>query len=193
MIIVITGSWRALAIRGAAAVLFGVAALVWPDVTLWALVALFGAFALVDGAFALAAGVRRSEATEGRQGWLIVQGLAGVAIGLATLFWPDATALALLLLIAAWAVVLGVGEIAGAVALRRELHNEWLLGLAGALSVAFGVLLAITPGDGALVITWLIGWWAVLRGALFLVLAGRIRKLEEGLASRTAPQRPATA
>jgi uncharacterized membrane protein HdeD (DUF308 family) len=193
MIVVITGSWRALALRGAVAIVFGLGALVWPDVTLWALVALFGAFALVDGAFALAAAVRRSEATEGRQGWLIVQGLAGVAIGLATLFWPDATALALLFLIATWAVVLGVGEISAAVALRRELRNEWLLGLAGALSVAFGVLLAITPGDGALVITWLIGWWAIIHGALFLALALRIRKLEEGPAARTAPGRPVTA
>jgi uncharacterized membrane protein HdeD (DUF308 family) len=101
--------------------------------------------------------------------------------------------LALLFCIAAWAVILGVGEIAAAVALRRELRNEWLLALAGVLTVAFGVLLAITPGDGALVITWLIGWWAILHGSLFLALAWRIRKLDEALSSPRTSGRSVTA
>jgi uncharacterized membrane protein HdeD (DUF308 family) len=152
---------------------------VWPDVTLWALVILFGAWMLVDGGFTLAA-VFGGDVREHR-GWFVAEGIAGVAIGLITFIWPDVTALALLYLIAAWAFVTGVIRLLVAYRYRRQLDNEWLLALSGALSIALAVILVITPGSGALAITWVIGWFAVLFGVLVLALAFRLRKLESQL------------
>jgi uncharacterized membrane protein HdeD (DUF308 family) len=195
--VVLIGTWKSLALRGAAAALFGLLTLFWPGLTLWALVALWGAFVLVDGISTLAAVFTRAPGTEARRGWLIFHGLAGIAAGVLTFIWPNITALALLFVIAAWAFVIGVLEIGAAVRLRRVVPNEWLLGLLGALSIAFAIALVITPGAGALVITWFIGWYALLSGVVRLALAWRLRKLENELEGATAPsrlrQRPATA
>jgi uncharacterized membrane protein HdeD (DUF308 family) len=181
MIVVIVGDWRLHLIRGIAALLFGAAALIWPDITVWALVALFGAFVLVHGVVTIAAVVTDAPATRGRRWWLVVQGVLSVAAGIVTFVWPDITGLALLYVIAAWAAATGFMELAGAVLLRREMRHEWVLGLSGLLSIAFAVLLVITPGTGALVITWLIGWYAVVYGVLLLALAWRLRKLQPAL------------
>lgn len=195
--VVLIGTWKSLALRGAAAALFGLLTLFWPGLTLWALVALWGAFVLVDGISTLAAVFTRAPGTEDRRGWLIFHGLTGIAAGVLTFIWPDITALALLFVIAAWAFVIGVVEIGAAVRLRRVLPNEWLLGLLGALSIVFAIALVITPGAGALVITWFIGWYALLSGVVRLALAWRLRKLENELEGATARsrvrQRPATA
>ena len=174
----IVGNWRAHAVRGVVAVLFGITALVWPHLTLWALVLLFGVYVLLDGLMVLGAVVTHAPGTQRERSSLLVRGIVGVAAGLLTLVWPDITALALLFLIAAWAALGGVTEIVTAIRLRRELRNEWLLILSGGLAIAFALLLVITPGDGALVITWLIGWFAVLYGVALLLLALRLRKLQ---------------
>jgi uncharacterized membrane protein HdeD (DUF308 family) len=109
-----------------------------------------------------------------------------------TFIWPGITALALLYVIAFWAMLTGVLELVGAVRLRRELKHEWLLGLAGLLSIAFGVMLVITPGAGALVITWLIGWYALFVGGLLLALAWRLHRLQSELRQpHRGPVRPA--
>jgi uncharacterized membrane protein HdeD (DUF308 family) len=177
--IIVLGDWRGVALRAVAALAFGILTLVWPEISLWALVVLFGAFAFVDGVFALI-GAFGPNAPE-RRGWLILQGVVSIGIGVVTFVWPDVTALALLYLIAAWAFLHGVFQIAAAIALRRELTNEWLLVLTGALAIVFAVLLVITPGTGALVITWLIGWFAVFFGVMLLMLALRLRRLEAEL------------
>jgi uncharacterized membrane protein HdeD (DUF308 family) len=147
-----------------------------PGITLTALVLLYGAFALVDGVFAVAAalfGRRR-----GMPWWaMLVEGLFGIAIGILTFAWPGITALALLYLIAAWAVITGVFEIAAAIRLRQEIQGEWLLALSGALSVLFGVVLVLYPGAGALAVVWLIGAYAIAFGVLLLVLGFRLRSL----------------
>jgi uncharacterized membrane protein HdeD (DUF308 family) len=155
-------------------VLFGIAAFVWPGITLAVLVLLYGAFALVDGSFAIAAVLVGR--TRGMPSWaLLVEGLAGIAVGAITFFWPGITQLALLFLIAAWAVVTGVFEIVAAVRLRKEIRGEWLLALSGVLSVAVGVALVVNPGAGLLAISWMIGTYAIIFGVLFIVLGFRLR------------------
>jgi uncharacterized membrane protein HdeD (DUF308 family) len=194
MIMVIVGNWRTLAVRGVAAVIFGLLALVWPAITLHALVILFGAFVLVDGAMMLAAAITGAPRAAGRRRLLVLQGLLGVAAGIITFVWPGITALALLYLIAAWAFMTGVLELAAAVRLRREIDNEWVLGTAGVLSVVFAAVLVVAPLAGALAVTWLIGFYALLYGAFLLALAWQVRQLESGSGGRVPNgRRPAAA
>lgn len=181
------GSWKSMALRGAAALIFGLLTLAWPSITLLALVFLFGAYALADGLFLLVSAFERDRAPEGRRGLLVLEGVVGVAAGVLTFVWPSITALALLYLIAAWAIITGVLEIASAIRLRKHIENEWFLGLAGALSVLFGVVLVLVPGAGALAITWLIGVYAAIFGVLLLALALKIRKLTLPLVGTSAP------
>jgi uncharacterized membrane protein HdeD (DUF308 family) len=168
-----------LALRGLAAIVFGVLAFVWPDITLFALVLLFGAYMLVDGIFAIVAAVRAA-GREARWWLLLIEGVLGVLAGLVAAFWPGLTALALLYFIAAWAIVSGILEIVGAIRLRQEIEGEWALGLSGVLSVLFGVLLAAIPAPaGLLSLVWLIGAYALAFGVLLLVLAFRVRSASE--------------
>jgi uncharacterized membrane protein HdeD (DUF308 family) len=174
MVMVLARNWWALVLRGFFDVLFGITAFVWPGITLAVLVLLYGAFALVDGSFAIAAVLVGR--TRGMPSWaLLVEGLAGIAVGAITFFWPGITQLALLFLIAAWAVVTGVFEIVAAVRLRKEIRGEWLLALSGVLSVAVGVALVVNPGAGLLAISWMIGTYAIIFGVLFIVLGFRLR------------------
>jgi uncharacterized membrane protein HdeD (DUF308 family) len=166
--------------------------LIWPGLTLWALVVLFGAFALVDGVFTLIDVARNRPGTAEHRGWLIVEGLAGIAAGIITFVWPAITALALLFVVAGWAFVIGVARISAAIELRRVVDHAWLMGLAGVLSIVFAILLVITPGAGALVITWLIGWWAVVVGVTLLMAAWRIRRGAGVREARNVPIRHAT-
>jgi uncharacterized membrane protein HdeD (DUF308 family) len=173
-VIIFAHNWWALAVRGALAILFGIIAFVWPGISLTALVLLFGAFAFVDGVFAIVTGVRGIRRDD-RWWAFLLEGILGVAVAVLTVLWPAITALALLLLIAAWATVTGVLEIVAAVRLRRVIRGEWLLGLAGVASIVFGVLLALNPGAGALAVLWLIGAYAIVFGALLVALGFRLR------------------
>lgn len=167
-------SWWMLTVRGVAAILFGVLALLWPSLTLMVLVLLFGAYALVDGAFAIAAVVRRSSG--GERSWaLALEGAMGVAAGIIAFVWPGITALVLLYIIAFWAILSGAFQIAGAVKLRKEIKGEWLMMVAGLLSVVFGVLLALFPGPGALALVWMISFYAIFFGVLLVGLGIRMR------------------
>jgi uncharacterized membrane protein HdeD (DUF308 family) len=171
-----TRNWWLLALRGLAAVLFGVFAFVWPGATLITLVWLFGAFALVNGILSLAVAVRAPKGYP-RFGSLIFGGLLGILAGLRAFVMPGMTALGLLILIAAWAMLTGILEIAAAVKLRKVVTNEWLLVLAGIASVAFGVLLMLQPAAGALVLVWSVGAYVLVLGILLFVLALRMRRL----------------
>ncbi len=168
----IARNWPLILARGVAALVFGILCFVWPAITLLALVLLWGVYALVDGVGAIAWGVRA------RWWSMVAVGAVSVLAGLIAFFWPGITALALLYLIAAWAIVRGGIEIAAAIRLRHWMQNEWLLGLAGLASVAFGVLVALYPGAGALSVVWLIGIFAVVFGALAVGVALRLRSLE---------------
>ncbi|MFG2000262.1 HdeD family acid-resistance protein [Spirillospora sp. NPDC048911] len=168
-------NWWVLALRGAFAVLFGVVAWIWPGITLWALVVLFGAYALVDGAIALAGAVRGGAGQP--RGWLALTGISGIVLGVVAMAWPAITGFALLMLIAAWAVVTGVFEIFTAFSLRDRIENEWLYMLTGAVSVLFGVLLFGWPVSGALAVVWMIGFFSILFGAFMIGAAFRLRRL----------------
>lgn len=177
--------WWLLLVRGIAAVVFGVLAIVFPGLGLLALVALFSAYALVDGVFNIALGVRQARGGE-RWGVLVAEGVISLVAGLLAILWPAITALVLLFVIAVWAVATGIAEIAAAVKLRKQVRGEWLLGLAGILSIAFGVLIALFPGAGALAVVLWIGAYAIVFGGLLVVLSFRLRA--HGLAEeRQAP------
>ncbi len=173
-------NWWAVALRGLAAMLFGLVTLIAPHLTLAVLIALFGAYALIDGVLGIVAAARAAE-RGARWGALLVEGLWGIGIAVATVLWPGETALILLYLIALWAIVTGATEILAAVRLRREIANEWLLGLAGVASVLFGALLVAFPGAGALAVEWLIGGYALAFGVLLLGLALRLRGQPRGV------------
>ena len=176
------GSPRRLALRGVAAILFGIATLIWPDVTLWALVVLWGIYALVDGSIALAGAITDKYLLH--RGWVAVAGISGIAAGVLTFVWPEITALVLLYVIAAWALVNGFTLIGIAISERKRLTGEWVIALDGVLSVLLGIVLIITPGTGALAITWAIGWWACLSGATTLWLAWKVQHELNGSKTR---------
>jgi uncharacterized membrane protein HdeD (DUF308 family) len=185
MLVVYTSSWWALVLRGLAAIAFGVLAFVWPQITLTALVFLWGAYALVDGAFAIAAGVK-SHGDNKRWWVLLLEGILGVAAGLVAFLVPGITALALLVLIAAWAMVTGAFEIAAAIQLRKHIKGEWLLALAGVASVLFALALLFNPAAGALALVWLIGAYSIVFGVLLIVLGVRLHSLVRS-ADRMSP------
>jgi uncharacterized membrane protein HdeD (DUF308 family) len=173
-----TGHWWALALRGIIAILFGVAVFLRPDIALEALILLFGAYALVDGVFAIV-GVFRGTRSGTPRWLLLVEGVAGILTGIVAFIFPGLTAVALLYLVAAWAVVTGLAQIATAIRLRQEIRGEWALILGGILSVLFGLLLAVLPGVGILSLIWLIGAYAVAFGVLLLITAFQVRRRDD--------------
>jgi len=177
--------WWVLAIRGLAAVAFGVLSFVAPGSSIYALVILFGAYAIVDGAFNLGLAFRGAGAvtvasTGRRWGSLIAQGVASIVAGAASLTWPRMSALILLMVIGAWAIVTGVSALVAALRLRDQIRGEWLLALSGMLTTAFGILLFLYPGAGALALVIWIGAYAVVYGGLLVALAFRLRSWAHG-------------
>jgi uncharacterized membrane protein HdeD (DUF308 family) len=176
MLELLTRNWWVVLVRGIAGVLFGVSALLWPGITLGALVLFFGAYALVDGAFAIVSAFSR-RARSDRWWVLLLEGLLGIGAGLIAWFMPGVTALVLVYLMAAWMITTGVVEIVAAVRLRKEIRGEWLLGLAGVASIVMGVIVAFRPGVGALALVWMLGIYALLFGVLLITLSLRLRRL----------------
>ena len=169
-------AWWLVLLRGIAAILFGLLAWAWPGATLITLALFWGAYVLVDGIAALWSWWHAR--ARGNAMWqVILIGVLGIAAGIFTFLSPGITALALLLLIAVWAVANGVFQIAAAIRLRKEIDNEWLLILSGVLSVAFGVLMILFPGAGAMAVLWLIGAFAVAYGVLLVLFAFKLRRL----------------
>ena len=180
-----TNNWWMFAVRGVAAVIFGILALIWPGQTLQALVLVFGAFALVDGIFAVIASIA-ALGTFDRWWAVLLEGMVGVVIGLLTFFWPNITALVLLYFIAAWALITGIFEIVAAIQLRRVITGEWMYILGGLLSIVFGVLLFVFPGAGAVSLVWVIGIYAILFGISEIILAFRLRGLRHEFKTASA-------
>ena len=186
----VTARWWALVIRGLAAIAFGVLTFVNPSISLLALVIFWGAYAIVDGVFGIVLSIRGARIVPG-WGWLLAEGIASIAAGAVTFLWPGITALVLLYVIATWAVLTGIAEIATAVRLRRQVRGEWMLAASGVLSIAFGVVLAIRPLAGALAVMWLIGLYAILFGGLLVGLGFRLRRWQE-TAHHPSPERAPT-
>ena len=174
-------NWWLILLRGVCAIIFGVLTFIWPGVTLLTLVLLYGAYALIDGAIAIWAAIVGGEPAP--RWWLLIVGLLGIAAGLVTLLMPGVTALVLLIFIAFWAILTGVMQIVGAIRLRKEIDNEWMLAASGVLSVLFGVILIVQPGVGALGLLFVIGAYAVIYGVILIGLALRLRNHSHAVAA----------
>lgn len=174
MVETLTRNWGWVALRGFAAILFGLLTLLNPGITLATLVLFFGAYALVDGAAMVVSAIANRHG-EARWIALLVGGVLGIGAGLVTFFMPGLTAMALLMIIAAWSVVTGIAEIGAAIRLRKEITGEWIFVLAGLFSVGFGLLLFLSPGAGALAVALWIGAYAVTVGLLLVGLGFRLR------------------
>lgn len=170
----ISNSWWILAVRGVAALLFGIIALIWPGITQLVFVATFGAYALISGAISVIGAVRHRR----EEGWwaILLLGIVGIAASAIAVLNPGLTLFVLVLLIAAHAVVTGILDIFVAIRLRKEIEREWLLALAGAISIVFGVLASLFPTAAALVLVFVVGLYTIVIGVLLLTLAFRARK-----------------
>jgi uncharacterized membrane protein HdeD (DUF308 family) len=176
----IAGNWWLIVLRGVCAILFGLAAWIWPGVTLGALVMLWGAYAFADGVLAFASAFSGSTGTP----WwaLVLIGIVSIGAAVAAFVYPGLTAVGLLYVMAFWAIASGAFAIAAAIELRRVIEGEFWLGLGGVVSILFGMFLIARPGVGALAVVWAIGTYAVLFGVILVALGLRVK----GMSVRTA-------
>jgi uncharacterized membrane protein HdeD (DUF308 family) len=182
-------NWWVLLMRGIVAILFGILALSRPGITLAALVILFGAYALVDGIFSLFGAIAGWRHREDR--WLLLlEGFLGIGAGFLTLRAPGITAIALVFFIAAWALATSMVRIIGAIRLRKEISGEFWLILSGIAGVVFAFMVMARPGAGALAMVWLIGWYAIVMGAMLTFLSFRLRSLRRPEVPVAVPQAP---
>ncbi len=172
-------NWWALALRGAFGIVFGLMAFLLPGVTIVSLTLLFAVYMLADGVFATVAGMRAAAHHE-RWALLVLEGVVDLAAGAAALLWPAITVLVMVTLLGIWAVVSGFLLLMAAFRLHAG-HGRWLLAVPALVSIVWGVLLYLSPGLGALVVTYWLGGYALAFGALLLVLASRLRARNGGL------------
>ena len=175
MINIVAKNWSIFVFRGFLAIAFGLLAILWPGLTIGVLIILFGVYVLFEGVLALSAAFRHRD----RKWWwvLLLEGIAGIIVGLFAFIWPGVTAVVLLVFIAVWAILTGILEIAAAVQLRKQLKGEWALGLTGVLSILIGFILVANPGAGAVALVWLIGIYAIIFGILLTVLGFKAKKV----------------
>jgi uncharacterized membrane protein HdeD (DUF308 family) len=186
----LASAWDLFLVRGILAILFGIATLLMPGITLIVLVVLFGAYALMNGVILSILAIKERKIHP--DWWLmLLTGLVSIAAGVLTFVWPGITAISLFYVIVAWAIVTGIFEVIYAIRFRQEIEGEWLLVLSGILSVAFGILLITGPIAGALAVLWLIGVYAIAYGVMLVVLAFRLRNLDVKDNAPQPEQRPA--
>jgi len=176
-------NWWLIALRGVLGMIFGVIALVMPVATILALVLLFSAYMVVDGAIAIYAAIRAARKQEG-WGFLLVQGIASLAAAIAFM-WPGLTVVAFVLLIAAWSIVSGCLMLAAA--MRTEQARWWLV-LGGAAALLYGILMIVAPLSGAVVLTWWLGAFALVFGAALIILSLKLRSRYSGRPAVAAPR-----
>ena len=168
-------NWWAVAVRGALAIILGLIALLYPGATMLSLVLIFAAYALVDGVLSIVAGIRALASHE-RWGWLLVEGVVDILAAAAAFMWPGLTVVIFVWLVAGWAIVTGVLELAAAFRLNID-HGRWWLLIAGLVSILYGIVLVWAPLAGAVVLTWWLGAYAIIFGVLLLALALRMRRI----------------
>jgi uncharacterized membrane protein HdeD (DUF308 family) len=174
MVRTLSQNWWLVVLRGVLAILFGIAAFAWPGITLLTLVLFFGVYAMIDGVIAIVTGLSRTRETP-RWWMFLLEGLLNIAAGIVALLMPGLATLVLIYILASWAVITGILEIAAAIRLRHEITNEWFLALGGVLSIGLGILLFLQPAAGSLAIVWTIAAYAVLFGILLVILGVRLR------------------
>jgi uncharacterized membrane protein HdeD (DUF308 family) len=174
MPVILAKNWWSLLLRGLVAIIFAVITLISPGITVAAMVLLFGAYALIDGVLSIVGAIRAARSHE-RWGVLVLEGVAGIAASAVTIVWPIVTTLALVAVVAAWALITGALEILAAIKLRKVIKHEWLLALSGVLSLILGALLIAMPFAGALALALWIGAYAFVFGVVLIALAFRLR------------------
>ena len=184
MLAVTARYWWVVLLRGVVAIAFGISALLWPGITVLALVLVFGAYSLLDGILGLAMAIGGKEMTGSDRFVVGLMGLFSIGAGIIAFLWPEITAVALLWVIAAWAIATGVLEIILAVRFRKEITNEWFWVLSGVLSVVLGLVLVFQPEAGALGLITTIGVFSIAWGVMLVVLAFKVRRL----ATTASPQ-----
>lgn len=177
MLALLAKNWAWVLLRGVFTIVFGAMAVFWPDITMLAFVILFGAYAIVDGVTAVVMGFRRASG----RGFLIFIGVLGVIAGLIALLWPGITAVALLWIIAIWAIVIGVASIVSGFGLGRDAGGRWLFVLSGLAAVILGIVLLAKPGEGAVALVVTIGFFAIIWGLLTVITSIRLRRLAKEL------------
>jgi uncharacterized membrane protein HdeD (DUF308 family) len=166
----VSQNWWMLALRGVLAIIFGLVALFAPGIALLAFITVFAAYTIIDGIVAVVVAIRERGHLS-RWGWILAEGILSLIAGILAFAYPGITALVLLFIVAAWAIVTGIMEIVAAITLRDYLTQEWALIVAGALSIVFGIVLFLFPGTGLLSILWLVGIYSICFGVLFLIRA----------------------
>lgn len=187
---ILASNWDMFLVRGILAILFGIATLLMPGITLIVLVVLFGGYALLDGVVLSILSIKDRKYHP--DWWLmLLTGLVSIAAGVVTFVWPGITTVSLFYVIVAWAIVTGISEVIYAIRFRKEIEGEWLLVLDGILSVAFGILLIAQPVAGALAVLWMIGVYAIADGVTLAALAFRLRNLDVKSNASQPEQHPA--
>jgi uncharacterized membrane protein HdeD (DUF308 family) len=183
-------NWGTFVLRGILALIFGTLAFVAPGPTFAALIFVFAFYAIVDGVFAVALGL----AAPGGPRWLLViGGIVAVAIGVYTGFNPSMTATALVLLIGAFILVRGIAEIGTAIALGSTVPDTWLLVLSGIVSVAFGGFLLVSPNDGAFALVYVIGFYALFAGVMYVATGFQLREFAKTVEQAVKSPQPSPA
>jgi uncharacterized membrane protein HdeD (DUF308 family) len=185
MIRAISKYWWVFALRGLIAIVFGLSILLWPALTLGVMVLLFGFFVLIEGGLTIVTSFKKGDE---KGGWtLLLEGLTGILAcvivllgsSIGAMLWPRVAAVMLVFYIAGWAIIAGIFKILTAFRIRREIKGEWMLGLNGCVSILFGLILILNPGEGAVVFAWLIGIYAIFIGILLSLLGLKIHKIPE--------------
>jgi len=173
MSVILVSNWWSVVLRGLLGIGIGIITFMSPVSTLTALVLLFGAYVFVDGVLAIMGAIRAARASDS-WGVLLLEGIVGVTTGFLAIVWPAMTAAVLAIVIAAWAIITGVLEISAAIRLRKHIRGEWMLGMFGALSVIFGVLVAMAPLAGSIVMAMWVGAYAFVSGIVLTILGFRL-------------------
>lgn len=166
-------NWWMLLIRGIAAILFGLAVIFFPAISLDLMVTFLAAYLFIDGVMAL---LQAFQSRDHARWWMVaLEGVLGILAGIAAFLFPGAAVLTFLYIVVFWAIVTGVLEILGAIELRKQIDNEWWMILSGVISILFGVALMLSPIAGVLTLLWLVGIMAVAFGVMMVILAFRMR------------------